>query len=174
MVHQAFQETGLDAGPVGRHATDKRSLIEVDESDVRIGSRQWGDIFDVFGNVGVVFRGITARARLVVGVVLVVLVLRGGRGAGPPILLNPLKGLVQRAREGCLALAPFDPLDPLQQTSVVDGQQMRDVLRRRPVPERRQELVEQVVGRPPPPRRRTVEVQPHAQAVVRLPLQYPL
>ena len=163
-VQQAFQETGFDAGPIGGHTPDERPLIEVDEPDVGIGNRPRLGVY----YAGVVYCGVIARPDTVLG--FVVFVSRGdfnraGRvgdrrwrlppllallslGDGrfrPPILLNPLQGLLQRFREGSLAVSPLDPLDPLQQAPVVDGQQMRDVLRRRPVPEWGQELVEQIV-----------------------------
>ena len=122
MIDQTVQETGLDAGPVGGHATDERPLIEIDEPDVRVGRRTQGG---VFANRAAVFhfffRDFTARSVGGLVVVLVALVSRGGgRGAGPPVLLHPLKGLVERPRQGGFALVPFCvPLDPLQQAPVV-------------------------------------------------------
>ncbi|MCY3844361.1 MAG: hypothetical protein OXH69_12570 [Acidobacteria bacterium] len=110
-----------------------------------------------------------------VPVVVLAVPVPGGRGGtGPPIPLHLLKGVVQRPGKRAFALAPFHALDPLQQTPIVDGQQVRDVVGGRAVAERRQELVEQVVGGPPLPRPRTVEVHPDAQAVVRLTFQYAL
>ena len=84
-VHQTFQEAGLDAGPVSRHAADERPLIEVDEPDVRIGRCLRGGargFLRVLGGGGAlrVFRGVTAPT--VVLVVVVVRVLRGSRGVG--------------------------------------------------------------------------------------------
>ena len=62
VIDQTVQETGLDAGPVGGHTTDERTLIEIDEPDVRVGRRP---PVGVFANRAAVFGfllcGVTTR-----------------------------------------------------------------------------------------------------------------
>ena len=69
-------------------------------------------------------------------------------------------------REWGFVPALFNVLDPLQQPAVVDGEQVHAVVRRGAMLKRRQEIVQELVGRTALPGRRAVKVHPHHQAVV--------